>query len=174
MIKYGNIELITTITLLTLYHLYLLLLVRLGGYKMNWSDFYSYRLIGKLTGFFTTSGVQLAQSDRGQFHFHRAPFTQQLKIRVVLKMVHLSYLNHTLTHHTLNLSSINLVSIFRCSSSPINPVYPRHVTSNFNSYVQEHIYWSDSNVSCKANFDFFVTSPMRGNIHQQEYFIFKN
>jgi hypothetical protein len=67
-----------------------------------------------------------------------------------------------------------LVSIFRCSSSPINPVYPRHVTSNFNSYVQEHIYWSDSTVSCKVNFDFFVTSPMCGNIHQQEYFIFKN
>jgi hypothetical protein len=50
-IKYGNIVLTTTITLLTLYHLCLLLLVRLGGYIVNLSDFYSYRLIGKLTAF---------------------------------------------------------------------------------------------------------------------------
>ena len=51
MIKYGNIALTTTITLLTLYHLCLLLLVRLGGYIVNLSDFYSYRIIGKLTAF---------------------------------------------------------------------------------------------------------------------------
>ena len=51
MIKYGNIALTTTITLLTLYHLCLLFLVRLGGYRVNLSDFYSYRLIGKLTVF---------------------------------------------------------------------------------------------------------------------------
>jgi hypothetical protein len=46
-----SIEMTTTITLLTLYHLCLLLLVRLGGYIVNLSDFYSYRLIGKLTDF---------------------------------------------------------------------------------------------------------------------------
>ena len=51
MIKDGNIVLTTTIGLLTLYHLYLLLLVRLGGYIANLLDFYSYRLIGKLTAF---------------------------------------------------------------------------------------------------------------------------
>jgi len=51
MMKYGNIALTTKITLLTLYHLCLLLLVRLGGYIVNSSDFYSYRLIGKLTVF---------------------------------------------------------------------------------------------------------------------------
>ncbi len=39
------------------------------------------------------------------------------------------------------------------------------------SYVQDHIYWRDSAVSCKASFDFFITSPMSGNIHQQDYFI---
>jgi hypothetical protein len=49
MIKYGNIALTTTITLLTLYNLCLLLLVCLGGYIVNLSDFYSFRLIGKLT-----------------------------------------------------------------------------------------------------------------------------
>jgi hypothetical protein len=52
MIKYGNIALTTTITLLTVYCLYLLQLVRLGGYIVNLSDFYSYRIIGKLTAFF--------------------------------------------------------------------------------------------------------------------------
>jgi len=46
-----SIDLTTTITLLTLYHLCLLLLVRLGGYIVNLSDFYSYSLIGKLTAF---------------------------------------------------------------------------------------------------------------------------
>jgi hypothetical protein len=33
-----------------------------------------------------TSGVQLAQTDRDQFHFHRAAFAQQLKNRVVLDL----------------------------------------------------------------------------------------
>jgi hypothetical protein len=51
MIKYGNIVLTTTITLLTLYHICILFLVHLGGYIVNFSDFYSYRLIGKLTAF---------------------------------------------------------------------------------------------------------------------------
>ena len=41
LIKYGNIVLTTTIGLLTLYYLCLLLLVRLGGYIANSSDFYS-------------------------------------------------------------------------------------------------------------------------------------
>ena len=32
--------------------------------------------------FFAASGVQLAQSDRGQFHFRRAAFSSQLKSKV--------------------------------------------------------------------------------------------
>ena len=47
--KYGNIVLTTTTGHRVWYHLCLLLLVRLGGYKVTLSDFYSYRLIGKLT-----------------------------------------------------------------------------------------------------------------------------
>ena len=43
---------------------YLLLLVRLGVYIVNLCAFYSYRLIVKLTIFFTASGVQLAHSNR--------------------------------------------------------------------------------------------------------------
>jgi hypothetical protein len=45
---------------------------------------------------------------------------------------------------------------------------------NYNSRVQEHIYWHDSVVSCKLSFDFSVTSPMSGNMHQQDDFIFRN
>jgi hypothetical protein len=33
-------------------------------------------------------------------------------------------------------------------------------TPNFSDYVQEHIYWCDSAVSCKTSFDFLVTWPM--------------
>jgi hypothetical protein len=51
LIKYGNIVLTTTTGHRVWYHLYLLLLVRLGGYIVNLSDFYSDRVIGKLTAF---------------------------------------------------------------------------------------------------------------------------
>ncbi len=49
---------------------------------MNLSEFYSYRLIGKLTVFFATSGVLSAQSDRGFFHYLRSAFSSMLKSRV--------------------------------------------------------------------------------------------
>jgi hypothetical protein len=45
------IVLITTTGRRVRYHLCLLLLVRVGGYIVNLLDFYSYRLIGKLTAF---------------------------------------------------------------------------------------------------------------------------
>ena len=51
LIKYENIVVTTTIIHRAQYLLYLRLLVRLGGYISNLSDFYSYRLIGKLTVF---------------------------------------------------------------------------------------------------------------------------
>jgi hypothetical protein len=51
LIKYGNIVLTTTIGRRVRYHLCLLLRVRVGGYIVNLLDFYSYRLIGKLTAF---------------------------------------------------------------------------------------------------------------------------
>ncbi len=50
--KYGNIVLTTTTGHRVRYHLYILLVVHLTGYIVNLSDFYSYRLIGKLTTFF--------------------------------------------------------------------------------------------------------------------------
>jgi hypothetical protein len=51
LIKYGYIALTTTTIHRVWYHLCLLFLVRLGGYIVNLSDFYFYRLIGKLTAF---------------------------------------------------------------------------------------------------------------------------
>jgi hypothetical protein len=51
LIKYGNIVLTTTPGPRVWYHLCLLLIVRPVGYRVNLSDFYSYRLIGKLTAF---------------------------------------------------------------------------------------------------------------------------
>jgi hypothetical protein len=47
---------------------FILFQVRLGGYIVNSCDFYSYRIIGKLTVFCGASGVQLEQHPR-QFHF---------------------------------------------------------------------------------------------------------
>jgi hypothetical protein len=64
------------------YHLYLPLLVRPAGYIVNLSDFYSFRIIGKLTAFFAASGVQLAQLNSGTFHFRLAAFSAQLKAKV--------------------------------------------------------------------------------------------
>ena len=52
LIKYGNTVLTTTTDHRVWYHLYLLLIVRQDGYIVTLSDFYSYRLIEKLTAFF--------------------------------------------------------------------------------------------------------------------------
>ena len=57
--KYREVIMIIT-GVLTLSPLFLLLLVRLVGYTVNLCVFYSYKLIRKLTVFFTVSGVQLA------------------------------------------------------------------------------------------------------------------
>jgi hypothetical protein len=51
LMKYGNIVLTTTTGRRVRYHLRLLFLVRRSGYIVNLSDFYSYRIIGKLTAF---------------------------------------------------------------------------------------------------------------------------
>jgi hypothetical protein len=43
---------------------------------------------------------------------------------------------------------------------------------NCSDYVGERIYWRNLSVSCRVSFDAFVTSPMCGDIHRQDYFIF--
>ena len=85
---------------------------------MNLLDFYSYRIIGKLTAFFEASGVQSAQSTSGGFfHFRPAAFLSGLKskvglaltkaavLRIVLNLdgAPITYLNLTLTLHTRKL-----------------------------------------------------------------------
>ena len=46
--------------------------------------------------FFAASGIQLAQHDRGQFHFRRAAFASQLKSRVGLALAKAAALRITL------------------------------------------------------------------------------
>jgi hypothetical protein len=74
--------------------------------------------------FFAVSGVQLEKHDRDQFHFRRAAFSVQLKRRVGLNLAKAAALRIN-----LNIDG-DLVSIFRYSSSPINPVYARSVNSS--------------------------------------------
>ena len=49
---------------------------------MNSLDYYSYRLIGKLTAFFAVSGVQPPESNHGTFHYQRAAFLRKLKSKI--------------------------------------------------------------------------------------------
>ena len=73
--------------------------------------------------FFEVSGVQVVQSDRGQFHFRRAVFAQQIKSRVGLALAKEATLRITLNLHGVPITS-------KCSSSPSNPVYVRNVDSS--------------------------------------------
>jgi hypothetical protein len=54
---------------------------------VNLSDFYSYRLIGKLTAFLRfQEPSSVCQSTSDQFHFRRAVFSQQLTGKVGLDL----------------------------------------------------------------------------------------
>ncbi len=69
-----------------------------GRLHSDLSDFYSYRLIGKLTVFFAASGVQSAQSNLGAtyFHFRRTTVLNQLKSKCGLLLAKASTLRVTL------------------------------------------------------------------------------
>ncbi len=116
---------------------------------MKLCDFYSYRIIGKLTAFLQFQEFSLRILPVGLFHFPRTAFSSDLKSRVDnilpktatlrvrvnvnLDGAPITSRTHTHQSHTqLLVYSIvsNLVFIFRCSSSPINPVYMRHVDSS--------------------------------------------
>jgi hypothetical protein len=123
LIKYGNIVLTTTTGLRVRYHLYLLLLVRQVRSGRLHSEFVRLLFLQphrETDRFFAASGVQSAQSTSGQFHFRRAAFSQELKGKVGLALA-----KATVT--LANFSFVNLVFIFRCSSSPTNPVCSRRV-----------------------------------------------
>jgi hypothetical protein len=95
--------------------------------------------------FFAASGVQLAQHDRVQFHFRRAAFSAQLKVKVGITLAKAAALrinlnidgspitSRTHTHPSHSQTSRLLTSSLsqvRCSSSPTNPVYTRRVDSS--------------------------------------------
>ena len=82
LIKYGNITMTIITTPLQQYPLCRRSLVPLGGYIVNSLDCYSYRLIGKLTAFFASSGVQLTQSNRGLFHSRHSTLSSHFKEKV--------------------------------------------------------------------------------------------
>jgi hypothetical protein len=80
--KLENIEL-TVITIRpTLSPLCLLMLVRLGRLPSEFVRLLFLRAHRETDRFLAASGVQLAQHDRGQFHYRRAAFSSQLKSRV--------------------------------------------------------------------------------------------
>ncbi len=119
----------------------LLLLVRLGGYIVNLSDFYSYRLIGKLTVFFQFQEFslrkQIVESSTTAARLFLLCSNLGLEIfspRLQLYVLNLDGAPIISKSHSpitlANISSINLVSIFRYSSSSSNPVYVRHVHSS--------------------------------------------
>jgi hypothetical protein len=91
-----SIELTTIKTLLWLSHLCLLLQVRLGGYIVNSCDFYSYRLIGKLTAFlqfqeFSLRNMNVASStSAAQLSLHSSkPKLAWLSLRLQLYVLRL-------------------------------------------------------------------------------------
>jgi hypothetical protein len=64
---------------------------------VNLYDFYFYTLIGKMTGFFAVSGVQLPETNSGQFHLRRTVFSSQRKARVDLALSKAAALRITLS-----------------------------------------------------------------------------
>jgi hypothetical protein len=75
--KLENIAL-TIITILRMLSV-LCLLVRPETYIVTVCDFYFFEVHRETDRFFAVSGVQFAQPDRGQFHYHRTVFSSQLK-----------------------------------------------------------------------------------------------
>ena len=89
--------------------------------------------------FFAASGVELAQSTSGQFHFRRSAFSPQLKskvgnilakaaaLRVNLNIdgAPIASKSHTRPSHSQTPRLLTSSLFFRCSSPPSNPVYAR-------------------------------------------------
>ena len=97
MTKYGDIDLITTLTLPTLYHFGTFMTTIPSTSGRLHSEFV--RLLFLQTHretdhFFSSSGVQLPSIDRDMFHFRRAAFSQQLKRKVDLTLRKYLYVLH--------------------------------------------------------------------------------
>ncbi len=115
---------------------------------MNLSEFYSYRLIGKLTAFLhlqefcQRNQIVDSSTTAARFFFLCSNlglemFSPRLHFYVLILIWtgRLSYRSLKLTPHThptlSNFSCINLVFVCRCSSSTTNPVSVRRVDSSF-------------------------------------------
>jgi hypothetical protein len=104
---------------------------------VNLCNLYSYKLIGKLTAFLQLQEFSLHDQTLDSFTStaRRSPHNLNPRLATFsLRLPHYKYrrltFSVTITHSPItlaNLSSINLVSIFRCSSLPHNPVYARRV-----------------------------------------------
>ena len=79
--------------------------------------------------FFATSGVQLARTDRGQFHYHRATVSSQCKNRVVLVLAKAAALRIT-----LNLDGAPIIS--KSHTHPLHLQTSRLLTSSLSLGVQ--------------------------------------
>jgi hypothetical protein len=114
---------------------------RLGGYIVNlchapfiltgpWPPFCSFRSWTCVIQMWSVPVFQYSRTVFSpQWNVYKF-FTKTASIRIVLNIdgVPVASKSHTHPSSTLsNLSSINLVSIFRCSSPPINPVYVSRV-----------------------------------------------
>ncbi len=105
---------------------------------MNSLDCYSCRLIGKLTAFLQLQEFSLRSKtvdySTSAARRSRPPLKAKVgstlakaaALRINLNVDGAPITSKTHTHPSLaNISSINLVFVFRCSSSPSNPVYAR-------------------------------------------------
>ncbi len=121
-----------------------LFLVRLATYIANFSEFYSYRLIGKLTAFLQLQELCLRNQivDFSTTTARRFLLWSNLGLEISLPSLQpyvltsilmdlQSCLSLTLTLHTRKLLVFNLVFVFRCSSSTTNPVSESRVDSSF-------------------------------------------
>ena len=154
LIKFWN----TTLTIITT-PLYLQLscrrsLVPLGGYIVNSLDYYSCRLIGKLTAFLKLQEFSRSIYQWRTLHFQACglPITAQSKSRQHPRQGGSSpcqFKYRRRTHHITTTYSpisltdvvfINFVSIFRCSSSVHNRVHASRVDSStlVSSYLVFH------------------------------------
>jgi hypothetical protein len=115
-------------------------LVRLGGYIVNLCVFYFSKLIGKLTVFLQIQEFSLWNVTVTSFTTvawcspHSSNLDWEYSHQDYITTDYFEYRRRTcgvqITHSPItlaNLSPINLVSIFRCSSPPCNPVYSRRV-----------------------------------------------
>jgi hypothetical protein len=80
--------------------------------------------------FFATSGVQIAQSTSGLFHFRLSAFTQQLKSRVVLVLAKAAALRITFNLDGATITSKSHTHPSHSQTSRLLTVYVRHVDSS--------------------------------------------